>query len=133
MRDDDDGEVFDAENWNAMDYVKAIAAGPLAGIPLVSDALSGFPDNGIFGRQLYAWASVKQLFAGPKESEVETVEWYMDRVFRIMQGVDAFTGVVGSVGDQAFSIADNLFSNDDEKQKQDRARRRRERKEAREE
>lgn len=133
MRDDDDDEIFDAENWDPMDYAKAIVAGPLSGIPLVGEALSGFPDNGIFGRQLFAVKSLSQLLDGPQDREAEKAEWYADRIFRVMQGVDAFTGVAGSVLDQATSIVDNFVPDTQgEAEKKQRARSRRLAKEARE-
>ena len=71
-----------------------MVAGPFSGIPLIGSALSGFRDEGIFGRAKKAIASAGQLFEGPKENEAEAVEWYFDRITRVMQGLDAFTGVV---------------------------------------
>jgi hypothetical protein len=40
LRDDDDDEVFDLEHWNPMDFLVAMAAGPLAAIPGITDLVS---------------------------------------------------------------------------------------------
>jgi hypothetical protein len=112
-RDDDDEEVFDAENWDPMDYLKAMVAGPLSGIPLVNEALSGFPDSGIFGRQTFAAKSIGQIWEALSEGDDKDPEWYVKRVTRIMQGADAFTGVAGKVIDHTFSVVDNATGEDE--------------------
>lgn len=129
-RNDDDDELFDSENWAPLDFLKAIVAGPLAGLPLINEAVSGFDNAGPLGRFLSAFRSGKQLFEGPKENEAEKTEFYLKRIARIMQGADAFTGVAGSVLDQGVSLADNLLPDtESESAKKDRAARRREVKE----
>jgi hypothetical protein len=126
-QDDDDDSLFEMEHWSPLDFLKAVIAGPLSGIPLVGSALSGFRDDGIFGRAKKAIASAGQLIEGPKENEAEAVEWYFDRITRVMQGLDAFTGVVGGIASQALNVADNFLPDtEDEAEKKDRARARQE-------
>jgi hypothetical protein len=137
-QDDDDDELFDTEHWSVSDFIKAAVAGPLSGIPLIGAALSGFRDDGIFGSAKKAWTAAKQIAvktASEKEDkEAEPVEWYVDRISRVMQGLDAQTGVAGSVINQAFHVVDN-FIPDSETEADGKERRRlaRERREAKEE
>jgi hypothetical protein len=128
-RSDDDDEFFDAENWAPLDFLKAIVAGPLAGLPLINEVVSGFDNAGPLGRYVSGGKSILQLFKGPDENDAEKAEWYVKRIARVMQGMDAFTGVAGSVVDQAFSVADNLLpDSESESDKKERAKARREQK-----
>ena len=133
MKDGDDDEIFDDENWNPLDLLKAVVAGPLAGLPLIGSAVSGFANSGVEGRFVTAVGSLWDIFKGPGEKEDEPVEWYFKRAVKVMQGMDAFTGVVGSVAGQVYGMIDNAYDTDNEKAamaKQKLAREKREAKEA---
>jgi hypothetical protein len=138
-RDDDDSEWLDAEHWKPRDFAAAVVAGPLSGIPLIGDALSGFGNDGVFSRYAKAgksgWQIAQELFGEEKAKEnPEKVEWYVKHVSKVLQGLDGFTGVVGSVVEQVFSIADNLLpDSEDEAARKERLQIQRERKKEREE
>jgi hypothetical protein len=112
-RDDDDSEWFDAEHWKPLDFLKAIVAGPLSGIPLIGDLLSRFSNEGILSRAKKSLWSIgdiiKELRRDDGKENPEQVEWYVKHVSKVMQGLDGFTGVLGSVVEQVFSIADNFL------------------------
>jgi hypothetical protein len=137
-RDDDDNEWFDAEHWKPKDFLFAIVAGPLAGIPLVGDALSGFGNDGVFSRIGKAghslWQLGEQVFGEEKKRpDPEAVENTVKKVTKVMQGLDAFTGVAGSVIEQAFTLGDNFLPDSEgEAARKDRLERSRERKAAKE-
>lgn len=132
-RDDDDDELFDSENWNGLDFIRSIALGPMSGLPLLRDVVSGFRDDGVLGRFIEGFTATKDLLGGPSENDAETAEWYLRRITRIMKATDAFTGVTGNVLNQTFNITDNLLPDSDEEEaKKLRAAARREIKEARE-
>jgi hypothetical protein len=81
----------------------------------VGDALSGFGNDGVFSRFTESaghslWQLGEQVFGEEKKKEdPESVENTVKRVSKVMQGLDAFTGVAGSVVEQAFSLADNFL------------------------
>jgi hypothetical protein len=137
-RDDDDKDWFDAEHWKPKDFLFAIVAGPLAGIPLVGDALSGFGNDGVFSRIGKAghslWQLGEQVFgAEKKRPDPESIENTVKKVTKVMQGLDAFTGVAGSVIEQAFTLGDNFLpDSEEEAARKDRMQRARDRKAARE-
>lgn len=121
-RDDDDDELFDPQNWDPLDFLKAIVAGPLAGLPLIGSAVSGFTDSGVLGRFQMAGSSVMDVFEGAPKTEDETAEWYFKRISKVMQGLDAFTGVVGSIAGQTFGMLDNAWDTPEEEQAQKKRR-----------
>ncbi len=113
-RDDDDDEWFDAEHWDPMDFLKAGALGPLGGIPLLGDAVSGFGNDGIFSRFMTGGKAALDLAEGPPKSEDEPVEWYFKKIVQMMGAADAFTATAASAGGQAFGMLDNLVDTPEE-------------------
>ncbi len=114
-RDDDDDEVFDSKNWDPLDFLRSIALGPFSGIPIVGSALSGFKDSGVAGQIPQAGVAAYKLLQGVPENEDEPVEWYVGKIVTMMQGLDAFTGTVGSVAGQVFDFGDDLLTDEGEK------------------
>lgn len=132
-RDDDDDELFDTEHWSVGDFLKSVVAGPTSGVPLIGAALSGFRNDGIFGSATKRNSSLLDMVTGPGKREDEPVEWYVDKITTVMRGMDAVTGVAGSIADQTFSVIDNVMTDEDEQNAKDRRAIRREQKENREE
>lgn len=132
MRDDDDETLFDPENWDPMDFIKAALWGPLSGIPILRDVLSNFGSSGPGSRIVQGWDSVAKLVKGPEKSK-EPVEFYADHVSKVLQALpSAQAGVAGSVAVQAFDLVDNLVDDTTEEAKQRKTRINREKKERRE-
>ncbi len=132
MKDGDDDEIFDDENWNPLDLLKAVVAGPLAGLPLIGSAVSGFANSGVEGRFVTAGRSLRDIFKGPDDKEPDPAEWYFKRAVKVMQGMDAFTGVVGSVAGQVYGMIDNAYDTDNEKAAMAKRKLAREKREAKE-
>jgi hypothetical protein len=59
------------------------------------------------------------IVEGPKETEVEKSEFYVKKLAQIAKGADASTAVGAHLGQQVFSIIDNLFTDDLEERKQE--------------
>lgn len=114
-RDDDDDSWLEMDHWNPLDFLKAAVAGPLAGIPLVRDLVSGFKSDGVLGRFNTGRESLVDIFEGPEgAAKNEPVEFYAGKLSKVLQSLDAFTGVAGKVGEQAFDFTDNLIDTDSE-------------------
>ncbi len=107
---DEDEDEFDDRHWkNPWEWLKAVAMGPLNGVPLLADLTSGFKsDNAAVGRFVNAAKSLPALLEGPPATEVETGEWRWNRIVKVMQGMDAATGTAASIADQLFDITDNF-------------------------
>ena len=114
-RDDDDDQWFDDENWKGWDFVRSMALGPMAGIPIIRDLTDGFSgDSGPTAQTAKAMQSAVKIVTGPEDSEDETVEWYAQRTAEILKGADSFTAVVAGIGEQAFRIGDNIMDTREE-------------------
>ena len=131
LKDDDDDEILDAEHWNVSDFLKAAVAGPLSGVPLLGEMLSGFSNDGILGRFKHAGSSLKDLLVdGIPKHEDEPVEWYVNRIAKVLQGTSAELGVLGSVVDQVFDLVDNAHTDDVEQAGMDKRKATKEKKES---
>ncbi len=121
-RDDDDKwddtlgwfGFLDKQNWAPKDFLRAMALGPLNGIPVIGDLTSGFKGTGAASRFTSAWSSLMKAFEGPPTGEHDTAEWYVDRVASIMQGLSGFTGTAGRLAKTLFDVIDNAHDDDTE-------------------
>jgi hypothetical protein len=114
-RDDDDDELFDPTNWEPLDFLKAAAAGPLFGIPLVRDLVDGYNgESGPLTRFYNAAMAGASLFEGPPANEAERVEWYGKKITGVLQGLDSFTAVTAGIAKDAFQTFDNLHDDPEE-------------------
>lgn len=119
LRNDDDDTLFDSENWNPMDFLRAMTIGPLQGVPLLGELLSlatgGYTGDGLFAPYAAGLHDLVKLAKGPQDGERERAEWYERRILSIANALPfAFPSTVANISDQAFRLADNAFDTTEE-------------------
>lgn len=105
-RDPDDDEWFDEKYWNPLDFLKAMATGPLAGIPLIRDVFDGFSgDSGPLKRIADSGLSLKRLFLDEPRGDEQ--DWYVNQIIKTLQGTTPSVAVGASVFDQIYDFIRN--------------------------
>ncbi len=134
----------DPEHWRPRDYIISMLAGPMAGIPVLRDLvdlMSGRSGSGPLSRVVNAGKAAQSVYkelgkdedgTGADKPEVEKTEFYVKKIAQIAKGADAATAVGAHLTQQAFSIIDNLFDDEVEKERHEARAERRERKEEKE-
>jgi hypothetical protein len=106
--DPDDDEWLDEKYWNPMDFLKAAATGPFAGIPLIRDVFSGFTgSNSPLSSYKQAGEGLVDLFA--EEPRGDEIEWYEAKINKVLHGVGAAPGVAANLYKQIAGAVRNAI------------------------
>lgn len=110
IKDDDDEEVFDEKNWNLKRILSQSAAGPLQGVPVVGDAIEGFPQGGIMSSAEDGITGAKKLVTG-KADDAEEV-WKASKAILTSIGflndTLASLAALSNVADESAKVADAM-------------------------
>jgi hypothetical protein len=112
MRDPEDDEWFDDKNWEGMDFFKAIALGPLTGIPVFRDMADSFKgDSSLLASVDKSVDAAFAVAKGPKskEDEENKAEWYTRKMLQILKSADTTTAVSASIAEQGLGFVDNII------------------------
>ncbi len=100
IRDDDDDEIFDLENWKPRDFIKVGVAGALSGVPLINGAFDAFLDFAMGTNPLggigKGATSLSKLITWdlPSSAKKEPYEWAMRQAVTTLQGVALLLSVL---------------------------------------
>lgn len=98
---------IDKDNWNKWDFLRGIALGPISGLPLINEFINPYPSSTPLSRFKKAGEASVQMMEGPSETEMETTEWYADRVTKVLQGTTPTAGVIARDAKILFDMVDN--------------------------
>jgi hypothetical protein len=118
LRDDDDDELFDDKYWNPLDFLRAAALGPFAGVPVLRDVIDAYNgENGPLASVAKGVQAGAAIFTGASDSEKEKVEWYEKKLTTVINGIGIVVpevAVAANIADQAFRVGDNLTDSKEE-------------------